>query len=310
MSKGKILITDEVHPVLVEGLQSLSYEVNYNPKIGLAEVEGVINEYTGLLINSRIYAGKNLIDKGAKLKFIARIGSGLEVIDVAYSKQKNIIALNAPEGNRMAVAEFALGSLLNLMRNLAKADAEVKNYRWIREANRGYELTGKTVGLIAYGNNAQAFAKVLSGFDVKILAYDKYYTGFGNAAVTESSLKQIFEEADVLSLHLPLTEETTYMVDYSFLSSFKKPYWLINTSRGKVMRTADMLRCFEQGKIIAAALDVLENEKLDNLSAEEKAVFDQLISSGKIYLSPHIAGWTYESKRRIAEVLLEKIARI
>ncbi|MBP6731721.1 MAG: hydroxyacid dehydrogenase, partial [Chitinophagales bacterium] len=254
-----------------------------------------------------VYAGKELIDRGGKLKFICRAGSGLEVIDTAYAAQKNIAAFNSPEGNRTAVAEHALGMLLNLMNNISRADAEIRNYEWKREENRGHELTGKTVGIIAYGHNAQAFAKVLQGFDVQVLTYDKYVQGYSNGYVKEATLQQIFESADVLSLHLPLTEETKYMVDYNFLSQFKKPVWFINISRGKVLRTADLLKSIEEGKVKAAALDVFENEKLSTLTVEEKKVFDALLAEKRVLLTPHVAGWTHESKQKIAEVLLEKI---
>ena len=308
--RGKILITDDVHPLLPERLQQMGFEVNYRPDITPEEVLQIIGDIEGLVINSKVYVGKEMLDKAQLLKFVCRAGSGLEVIDLSYAKAKNVTAFNSPEGNRNAVAEFALGALLNMMRNISKSNSQVKQGLWKREANRGVELSGKTIGMIAFGNTAQAFAKLLAGFDVRILAYDKYLHGFSNASVIESSLQQIFEESDVLSLHLPLTDETKYMVDYSFLSSFKKPYWLINTSRGKVLRTADMIKCVEQGKIRSASLDVLENEKLSLLSQEEQKNFELLISNERIFLSPHIAGWTHESKRKIAEVLLAGIAKI
>jgi len=208
------------------------------------------------------------------------------------------------------VAEFALGALLGIMRNIPKADSEVRKGEWKREENRGSELSGKTIAFIAFGNTAQAFAKLLRGFDVKMLAYDKYLDNYGNKYVQEGSLERIFAEADILSLHLPLTDETKYSIDYEFLSSFSKPYWLINTSRGKVLRTADLLRCIDEGKIRCAALDVLENEKLTMLSDAEKIVFEKLKANQQIILSPHIAGWTHESKRKIAEVLLQRIRAI
>jgi D-3-phosphoglycerate dehydrogenase / 2-oxoglutarate reductase len=305
--QSKILITDELHPLLQEGLISDGFIVDYIPEITEQEVLEIIHDYEGLVINSKVYAGKDMLDRGVKLKFVCRAGSGLEAIDLEYAKQKSVTAFNSPEGNRNAVAEHALGMLLNMMNHISIADREVRNYEWKREKNRGHELSGKTLGLIAYGNTARAFAKLLRGFDVKILAYDKYQKGFGNAQVKESALQEIFEEAEVLSLHLPLTAETHFMIDYAFLSSFHKPIWLINTSRGKVLRTADLLRAIEGGKISAAALDVLENEKLNLLNAEEQRVFQQLISDHRVLLTPHIAGWTHESKVKIATVLLERI---
>ncbi len=305
-TKYSILITDEVHPLLKESLEKDGCTVNYRPDINEEEVLEIISRYNGLLINSKVFVGKEILDRAAQLKFVCRIGSGLDTIDLDYAKQKNIIVFNSPEGNRNAVAEHALGLLLNIMNNISIANAQVKNKHWIREANRGNELSGKAIAMIGYGNTAQAFAKILKGFDVKILAYDKYLNNFEN----QSSLETIFEQAEILSIHLPLTAETKYMMDYSFLSSFKKPIWLINTSRGKVLRTADLLLALNGGKIISAALDVLENEKLNSMSEEERKVFEQLIADKRILLSPHIAGWTHESKKKIAEVLLEKIRAI
>jgi D-3-phosphoglycerate dehydrogenase len=306
----KILISDDVHRLLPEGLQQMGFDVHYRPDIKPDEVLNCIHEYEGLVINSKVYVGKEMIDKAAQLKFVCRAGSGLEVIDLDYAKTKNIIAFNSPEGNRNAVAEFALGALLSMMRNVAKANNEVKQYQWRREENRGEELSGKTVGMIAFGNTAQAFARLLSGFDAQVLAYDKYYPGFSAGQVKEASLQQIFEEADILSIHLPLTAETNYMINYDFLNSFKKPYWFINTSRGKVLNTGDLLQCIASGKIKGAALDVLENEKIAALNDNEKRNFDLLVANNKVLLSPHIAGWTHESKRKIAEVLLAGIRKI
>jgi D-3-phosphoglycerate dehydrogenase len=308
--KSKILITDDLHPLLQEGLIADGFVVDYLPDITEQEALEIIQNYEGLVINSKVRVGKDMLDRGAKLKFVCRAGSGLETIDLEYAKQKNVIVFNSPEGNRNAVAEHALGMLLSLMNHISNADREVKNAEWNREKNRGHELSGKTVGLIAFGNTGQAFAKLLSGFDVKILAYDKYKKGFSKDHVKESTLEEIFHEADVLSLHLPLTAETNYMIDYAFLSSFKKPVWLINTSRGKVLRTSDLLRALNEGKVIAAALDVLENEKLSSLNTEEQNIFQQLISDNRVLLTPHIAGWTFESKRKIAEELLEKIRKL
>ena len=306
----KILITDDLHPLLQEALEQEGFVVDYRPEISAKEVLEIIPDYEGLVINSKVYVGKEMFDRAVKLKFVCRAGSGLEVIDMNYAKQKNVIAFNSPEGNSNAVAEHALGMLLNIMNNISRAHEQVKSKQWIREQNRGNELRGKTIGLIAYGNTAQALAKLVIGFDVNILAYDKYEHGFTNNFVSESSLETIFEKADVLSVHLPLTEETKYMIDYTFLSSFKKPIWLINTSRGKVLKTEDLLRAISERKVIAAALDVLENEQLNLLNTEETKIVEQLILDKRILLTPHIAGWTHESKQRIAEVLLQKIKNL
>jgi D-3-phosphoglycerate dehydrogenase len=308
--RGKILITDTVHSLLYEGLRADGFVVDYCPDIVSEEVMQVISIYEGLVINSKLYAGKELLDRASKLKFVCRVGSGLEVIDVNYARQKGISAFNSPEGNRNAVAEHALGMLLSLMNNIVKSNEEVKRHEWLREANRGTELSGKTVALIAFGNTAEAFSKLLQGFDVNVLAYDKYRTDFGGSYVKQSSLQEIYDEADVLSIHLPLTQETQFMINYEFLSSFRKKYWLVNTSRGKVLRTTDLVRCMDEGKIVGAALDVLENEKFETMDEEQKNDFQYLISKSNILLTPHIAGWTHESRQKIAEILLQKIRNL
>ncbi len=308
--KPEILITDELHPLLKNGLEQYGYTVDYRPNISAAEVLEIIERYTGLIINSKVYAGKELLAKAAKLKFVARAGSGLEVIDLEETEKRGVAVINSPEGNRNAVAEHALGMLLSIMNNLPRAYEQIKNNQWVREPNRGNELSGKTIGLLAYGNTAQTFAKLLSGFEVTVLAYDKYLNNFSSGFVKQSTLTEIFEQADVLSIHLPLTNETEWMVDYRFLSTFKKSVWLVNTSRGKVLKTTDLLRALHEGKVTAAALDVLENEKLASFSEAEKETFNALTADNRILLSPHIAGWTHESKQRIAEVLLQKILAI
>ena len=307
---AKILITDDVHPLLKEGLERDGFIVDERPNISREEVLQIASTYHGIVINSRIVADKELLDKATDLKFVCRAGSGLEVIDLEFAKARNIIAFNSPEGNRNAVAEHALGMLLNIMNNISRSYVQVKNKEWIREANRGSELRGKTIGLIAYGNTAQSLAKLLIGFNVTILAYDKYYHGFTNDFVHESSLDVIFDKCDVVSIHLPLTAETNNMIDYKFLSSFRRPIWLINTSRGKVLKTSDLIKCIEERRVLSAALDVLENENLNALNKEQEECFNQLIQDNRILITPHIAGWTHESKRKIAEVLLSKIRSI
>lgn len=303
----KVLITDDVHILLIEGLQQMGYEVVFRPDISFEETLAAIEPFSGLIINSKIFCRAELLDKAPKLKWIGRLGSGMEVIDRAACDARDIKYFNSPEGNRNAVAEHALGLLLNLMNNITRSNNEVKAGKWIREPNRGEELSGKTVGIIAYGNTGQAFAKILRGFDVQILAYDKYKSGFGNETVKESSLEEIFEKADVVSLHLPLTDESKYMVDEAFLDKFRKPIYLINTSRGKVVNTAALLSAISSGKVKAAALDVLENEKIAQLKPQEQEWFDELCKEQRILLTPHIAGWTVESKRKIAEVVIEHV---
>jgi D-3-phosphoglycerate dehydrogenase len=303
----KILITDNVHECFMEAMQALDCEVHYRNTIQKEEVLAIIADYDILLINSRIKADKALIDKGIKLKAIARIGSGLEVIDTEYAATKNIACINAPEGNKDAVAEHALGMLLCLLNNIHIANAEVKAGQWLREQNRGTELGGKTIGIIGFGNNGSAFAEKLKGFNVTILAYDKYKTNYGNEYVKESTLQEIFEAADVVSLHLPLTEETYQLVNTNFISAFKKHFYFLNMARGKSVVTADLIDAIKQGKILGACLDVLENEKLETLTNEQKQDLQQLIAMNNVLLTPHIAGWTYQSKIKIAKVLATKL---
>ena len=306
----KVLITDDMHSLLIEGLQQMGYEVTFRPDITFEETLEAVSTYTGLIINSKIFCSDELLDKAPNLRWIARLGSGMEVIDTDACDARGVKYFNSPEGNRNAVAEHALGLLLNLLNNITKSNNELKQGKWIREPNRGEELSGKTVGIIAFGNTGEAFAKVLRGFDVEVLAYDKYKKGFGNELIKESTLDEIFEKADIVSLHLPLTEETRYMIDDGFLNSFHKPIYLINTSRGKVLKTTALIAAMRSGKVKAAGLDVMENEKLATFSAEEQQWFDALCKENRVILTPHIAGWTVESKRKIAEVVLNKLRSI
>jgi D-3-phosphoglycerate dehydrogenase len=303
----KVLITDDVHPLLIESLQHMGYEVTFRPEITFEETLSLISPYTGLIINSKIFCGDELLNKTPNLKWIGRLGSGMEVIDTKACDARGVKYFNSPEGNRNAVGEHALGLLLNVMNNITKSNNEVKKGKWIREANRGEELSGKTIGIIAFGNTGEAFAKILRGFDVTILAYDKYKKGFSSDFVKESTLEEIHEKADIVSLHLPLTEETKYMVDEKFLNSFHKPIYLINTSRGKVLKTTALIDALQSGKVKAAGLDVLENEKINTFSETEKQWFDALVKDERIVLTPHIAGWTVESKRKIAEVIISTL---
>jgi D-3-phosphoglycerate dehydrogenase / 2-oxoglutarate reductase len=305
----KILVTDNVHERFIEAMQAAGCEVHYRNTIQKEEVLAIIADYEILLINSRIKADKTLIDKGIKLKAIARIGSGLEVIDTEYASTKNIACINAPEGNKDAVAEHALGMLLCLLNNIHIANAEVKAGQWLREKNRGTELGGKTIGIIGFGNNGSAFAEKLKGFNVTILAYDKYKTNFGNEYVKESTLQEIFEAADIVSLHLPLTEETYQFVNKKFISALKKNFYFLNMARGKNVNTEDLISALHTGKILGACLDVLENENLETLTSEQQQHFQQLAAMNNVLLTPHIAGWTYQSKIKIAEALATKLEK-
>lgn len=306
----RALITDDVYPLLIEQLQGLGYIVDFRPEITAEETASVIAPYTGLIINSKIFCGEELLSKAPNMKWVGRLGSGMEVIDTKACEAHGVKYFNSPEGNRNAVAEHALGLLLNILNNISISYNEIRQGQWIREPNRGTELSGKTVGIIAFGNTGEAFSKVLGGFDVRILAYDKYKKGFGNDRVKEASMEEIFAEADIVSLHLPLTSETQHMADEAFFGRFAKPIYLINTSRGKVVKTTALLHAVQSGHVKAAALDVLENEKISKLSSPEQEWFDGLIAEKRILLTPHIAGWTHESKRKIAEVVIQRIKQL
>lgn len=308
----KILFLDSNHPLLHETLQKAGHTCDLNYLWTKEEILNSIHLYDGIVIRSKIKITKEIIDKALKLKFIARAGAGMENIDVEYAESKGIRCLHAPEGNRDAVGEHAIGMLLSLFNNLCRANKEVREGKWIREGNRGIELMGKTVGIIGYGNMGSAFAERLKGFGVKVLAYDKYKSGFGNNFIIESPLDHIFEQADVISLHTPLTEETHYMINDSFINNFKKNIYIINTARGKCLNTADLVKNIKSGKVAGACLDVLEYEvvSFENLDAANlPEPFQYLIQSEKVMLSPHIGGWTIESNQKIARVLAEKIER-
>ena len=301
----KILFIDTVHPLLKQELEKENHICDSAYNKSKTEIQQIISNYQGIIIRSRFKIDKQFIDCGSNLKFIARAGSGLENIDVEYAENKNIHCYNAAEGNRQAVAEHALGMLLSLFNNLNNADQEVREGKWERERNRGIELAGKTVGIIGYGNNGSAFAEVLKGFNVKILAYDKYLTNYPQ----KSSMETINKEADIISLHVPLTDETTYLVDDNFIKRFVKNFYLINTARGKCVNTKNLVKALENKKIKGACLDVLEYEKtsFENLSKDGlKSDMQYLMNAQNTILSPHIAGWTAESNVKIAAVLLNK----
>lgn len=306
-----ILFADTAHPFLEEALTKAGHTCFYDPELNRSKAKEILNQYDGVVIRSRFKFDRELLDAGKNLRFIARVGAGMENIDQTYAESLGIVCLNAPEGNRNAVAEQALGMLLMLFNNLLRADAEVRKGVWIREENRGVELCGKTVAIIGYGNTGSTFAKRLRGFDVKVLAVDPYKTGFGDEFVQESTMEEVFREANVVSLHIPLTDETRYLVNENWLNRFEKNIYLINTARGKCLNTADLVKALNSGKVIGAALDVLEYEtvsfeQLDQIPAPLLA----LIDSDKTVLSPHIAGWTHESNRKMAEILVGKIGEL
>jgi len=284
------------------------YHCDYKPLIKADEAMQIIGGYAGLVIRSKFKVDKQVLDAAANLRFVARAGAGMDNINEAYAAEKGISLINAPEGNSDAVGEHAVGLLLSLMNNLNKGDAEIRNGSWQREANRGYELKGKTVGIIGYGHMGHSFARKLSGFQVDVIAYDKYKTGFSDRYAREVSMEDIVKHSDVLSLHIPLTPETNGLVDDEYLFHFKKPIFLINTARGKAVKTSAVLNAIKQGKILGAGLDVLEVEKFPALG--EQTWFDELRQNGKVILSPHVAGWTFDSYRKLSEVMAEKLVSV
>jgi D-3-phosphoglycerate dehydrogenase len=306
--KNNILIVDDIHPVFIEKAQALGYTCDYQPTIKPAEALQIIGNYEGLVIRSKFLLNREYLDAAINLKFICRAGAGMDNIDEPYAAEKKITLINAPEGNMDAVGEHAVGLLLSLMNNLNIADAQVRAGSWQREANRGYELKGRTVGIVGYGFMGHSFARKLSGFGVDVIAYDKYKTGFSDKYAREVSMEEIVKHSDVLSLHIPLTAETDGLVTDEYLFHFKKPIFLINTSRGKTVKVKAVLNAIKQGKILGAGLDVLETEKFPALG--EQDWYEELRQSNKVLLTPHVAGWTFESYRKISEVMAEKLKAV
>jgi D-3-phosphoglycerate dehydrogenase len=305
MAFRNILIVDDVHPVFMEQAEALGFVCDYQPLIKKDEALQMLPDYQGLVIRSKFRVDAKILDLATNLQFICRAGAGMDNIDEAYALQKGIYLINAPEGNMDAVGEHAVGLILALINNFRRADAEIRDGIWKREANRGYELKGKTVGIIGYGFMGHSLARKLSGFEVNVIAFDKYKTGFSDLYAREVSMEEIVRQSDVLSLHVPLTTETKGLVDDEYLFHFRKPIFLINTSRGPVVNTQAVLRAIESGKVLGAGLDVLEVEKFPALA--EQPWYEALRHSEKVLLTPHIAGWTFDSYRRISEVMAEKL---
>ncbi|MEN8187114.1 MAG: 2-hydroxyacid dehydrogenase [Bacteroidota bacterium] len=309
----KILHLDTNHPHLISGLQKLGFECDEDYISSKEEVEKKIHLYDGIIIRSRFKINKEFMDKATHLEFIGRVGAGLESIDEAYAEKKNIHLISAPEGNRNAVGEHALGMILALFNKLKKADNEIRQGKWLREDNRGIELEGKTVGIIGYGNMGNAFAKKLKGFDCEVICYD-IKENVGNENAKQVCLEDLFEKTDILSLHTPQTELTKKMVNHDFIQKFKKSFYLINTARGSAVVTTDLVKALKNNKISGACLDVLEYEKasFENFFSEDNIpqTFQYLIDSDKVLMTPHIAGWTVESKFKLADTIVKKIENL
>ena len=307
----RILVTDSTHPILHDLLRQAGHEVVEDTTLNYDTLLSVIPQYDALVVRSKIIIDRPFLDRARHLRCIGRVGAGMETIDVDYAESLGIRCLNSPEGNRDAVGEHALGLLLALFNNIARADAEVRQGFWQREANRGLELKGRTVGIIGFGNMGSAFAQRLQGFECNIIAYDKYKpAGYAPAYVQEVSLHELQQRSQVLSLHVPLTPETRHMVDYPFIQRFRHPFHLINTSRGAVVDTPGLVRALDEGLILGTALDVIEYEDMtrDGLDLDHLPdAFHYLLHSPRAVLTPHVAGWTVESKEKLASVLAQKI---
>ncbi|MFN3404092.1 MAG: NAD(P)-dependent oxidoreductase [Cytophagaceae bacterium] len=305
--KGKILIVDTIHPSIFPELEALGFASDYLPDISRGEVLKIISGYRGIIVRSKLTIDADLLKRASQLEFIARAGAGVDLIDVTEVNNRGIKIFNAGEGNRNAVAEHAIGMLLCLLNKIHTSDREVRNFQWRREENRGYELGKLTVGIVGYGNTGRAFAKRLSGFGCKILAYDKYHKLTGDELVKEAGMEEIYSNVDILSLHIPLNIETKGMINKDFLDRFKKKIWLVNTSRGEIVKLKDLNEALDNRTVSGAALDVLENENLHNLNIDQKLNLENLVKRDNVVFTPHVAGWTFESLIKINQTLVGKI---
>lgn len=305
----KILIIDQMHKSIISMLEKKGHKVKYLPKITRDEIIDQVSEYEGLIIRSKTPMDRPLLERATKLKFIARAGAGLDQIDLDYLVHRGIKLFHAAKGNRDAVAEHALSMLLALFNHIKKSDAEVRKGIWDREGNRGHELMGKSVGIMGFGNMGKSFAKRLRGFDVDIYAYDKYKLNFGTDYVKEVIWEKLKAEAEVLSIHVPLTAETRNFFTIDELESFANPFWLINTARGEVITFKTLNEALDRGILLGAVLDVLENEKFQKFTEDQKSEFEKLAARDNVLFSPHVAGWTFESYKKINKVLVKKITK-
>ncbi|TAI47229.1 2-hydroxyacid dehydrogenase [Flagellimonas allohymeniacidonis] len=304
----KVLHLDINHPLIIDQFKELGFENDEDYTSTKEEVEKKIHLYDGVIIRSRFTIDRQFLDRATQLKFIGRLGAGLENMDVEYAKEKDVFLASAPEGNRNAVGEHTLGMLLALMNKMTKANREVKKGKWDREGNRGVELEGKTVGIIGYGNMGKAFAKKLIGFDVEVICYD-IVGGVGDDNARQVGIMEFQQKSDVISLHVPQTESTVGMMNSEFINEFHKPFWLLNTARGKCVVTKDLVAGLKSGKILGAGLDVLEYEKksFENMFAQKPKAFKYLKKAKNVLLTPHVAGWTVESKEKLAQTIVDKV---
>jgi D-3-phosphoglycerate dehydrogenase len=307
MMHKDVLITDYVHPILLEGLHSMGFSTTYAPEMSRIEMAQAITGYKGVVINTRCAIDRGIMSSAPALHWIARLGSGLDIIDLEAATEMSISVISAPEGNAQAVAEHAMGMLLALSNKLVQSDRSVRDGQWLREQHRGWEIEGKTIGIIGFGNNGSAFGRLWRGWEVRVLAYDKYLVDYGTENVTAVDLETLLQQSDIISLHIPLTSETKEMVDAPFISTCKPGVILINTSRGKNINLFGVVSALQSGTIGGACLDVFPFEPPSSGDEDFKKTFDTLCQMENVVLSPHIAGWTVESKRKIAEVLLNKI---
>lgn len=304
-----ILLIDSFSDKLIAELKAIATKVTYLPHATKSEILAILPNYHALILNSKIHIDKEVIDIATNLKLIIRAGVGLDHFDLPYLTQKGIEALNTAGANADSVAEHAIGMLLALRHNIVQANAEVKQFIWNREANRGGEIGGKTIGIIGYGHTGSAVARKLQGFNCKIIAYDKYKTGFGNAYVKETDMKTLFSQSDIVSLHIPLSDETRNLANTTFFNSFQKNITFLNLSRGDIIVLEDLITALDLGKVQAAALDVLENEHFFNLTERQKSLYNILFANKKVILTPHIGGWSFESKDNIEKMILEFVTQ-